>query len=150
MAHPAHCWVLLGHLVQFTREGKEQRFHSDVPPGTGDSFWLKPPLGWIFQKSEQVGRRQQGEGCREETSTAFGKRALVFPVNRYPMNGVRMRKEDDAGKLALLSPGPTSHQAPPPPPAAWLPLGHLYSFPSFPPFFPSFLPPLFTHHVTKL
>ena len=69
---------------------------------------------WIFQKSEQVGRRQQGEGCREETSTAFGKRRLVFPVNRYPMNGVRMRKEDDAGKLAWLSPGPTSHQAPPP------------------------------------
>ena len=118
MAHPAQCWVLLGHLVQFTREGKEQRFHSDVPPGTGDSFWLKPPLGWIFQKSEQVGRWQQGEGCREETSTAFGKRTLVFPVNRYPMNGVRMRKEDDAGKLAWLSPGPTSHQAPPPPPAA--------------------------------
>lgn len=70
---------LLDCPAQFLKEGKKQKFHLDVPSGTGDSSWRKPLLEWIFQKLEQAGRWQEGCGGSKETSS-ITKRIFIFPM----------------------------------------------------------------------
>ena len=68
------------------KEGKKQKFHLDVPPGTGDSSRTEMSFGVDGQKEEQVGRWQSARAGRKETSNII-KRRFVLPVNRCLRNG---------------------------------------------------------------
>lgn len=73
---------LVDYLAWPMGERKGQGFHSDVLGGTGGSSWLDTPLGWIFQKSEQVGGWQQGCGGGKKPPTSLTERIFAFPVSR--------------------------------------------------------------------
>lgn len=62
---------------------KEQRFHSDVPPGTGDSFLAGTSWGGYLKNQGRLLGSSKGKDAEKRPPTAFAKkRTLVFLVSR--------------------------------------------------------------------